>query len=125
MKYTASDKIKIARLIANSLGVEDVFSCVAHGLVAGDQVVFSATQGSLPTGLTSNTVYFVIASGLSADAFKVSASVGGSSIDMSGSATGTYQFLRQGVTELDVIGFSANRLVGRSSIRVRVVWGAL
>lgn len=88
----------------------DVFSCVAHGLVAGDQVVFSATQGSLPTGLTGNTVYFVIASGLTADAFKVSASVGGSSIDMSGSATGTYQFLRQGVTELDVIGFSANRL---------------
>jgi hypothetical protein len=88
----------------------DVFSCVAHGLAAGDQVVFSATQGSLPTGLTGNTVYFVIASGLTADAFKVSASVGGSSIDMSGSATSTYQFLRQGVTELDVIGFSANRL---------------
>ena len=88
----------------------DVFSCVAHGLVAGDRVVFSATQGNLPTGLTANTVYYVIASGLTADAFKVSASVGGGSIDMSGSATGTYQFLRQGVTELDVIGFSANRL---------------
>ena len=88
----------------------DVFSCIAHTLVAGDQVVFTATQGSLPTGLASNTVYYVIASGLTADAFKVSDTQGGGSIDMGGSATGTYQFLRQGVTELDVIGFTANRL---------------
>jgi hypothetical protein len=88
----------------------DVFSCVSHDLVADDQVKFSATQGTLPTGLTADTIYYVIASGLTDDAFKVSDALGGSSIDMSGAATGTYQFLRQGVTELDVIGFSANRL---------------
>jgi hypothetical protein len=29
---------------------------------------------------------------------------------MSGSASGTYEFVRQGVTQLDVVGFSANRL---------------
>jgi hypothetical protein len=88
----------------------DVFSSTAHTLVAGDQVVFTATQGALPTGLAGNTIYYVIASGLTADVFKVSDTQGGSSIDMSGSATGTYQFLRQGVTELDVVGFTANRL---------------
>jgi hypothetical protein len=88
----------------------DLFGCVAHGLLTGDQVTFKASQGALPTGLAANTTYFVIASGLTADAFKVSATAGGSSIDMSGAATGTYQFVRQGVTELDVIGFSANRL---------------
>jgi hypothetical protein len=88
----------------------DLFGCVAHGALAGDQVTFKASQGALPTGLAANTTYFVIASGLTVDAFKVSATAGGSSIDMSGSATGTYQFVRQGVTELDVISFSANRL---------------
>jgi hypothetical protein len=40
----------------------------------------------------------------------VSTAAGGSAIDMSGAAAGTYQFIRQGVTEIDVIGFSANRL---------------
>ena len=88
----------------------DVFSSTAHTLEAGDQVLFSATQGAMPTGLAGNTIYYVIASGLTADAFKVSDTQGGSSIDMSGSATGTYQFLRQGVTEIDVVGFTANRL---------------
>jgi hypothetical protein len=88
----------------------DLFSSVAHGLAAGDQVTFNATDGTLPTGLAANTTYFVISSGLTADAFQVSSTAGGSALDMSGSATGTYEFLRQGVTELDVIDFSANRL---------------
>jgi hypothetical protein len=88
----------------------DLFGCTAHGLSAGDQVVINATQGALPTGISANTVYFVIASGLTADAFKLSTAAGGSSLDMSGSASGTYEFVRQGATQLDVVGFSANRL---------------
>lgn len=88
----------------------DVFSCVNHGLSQADQITFSVTQGSLPTNLTSGTTYFVIASGLTADAFKVSATLNGTSIDMSGAATGAYQFIRQGATEVDVISFSPNRL---------------
>jgi hypothetical protein len=88
----------------------DLFGCVAHGLSVNDQLTFKATQGDLPTNLAANTTYYVIASGLTADAFRVSTAAGGSTIDMSGAATGTYQFIRQGVTEIDVIGFSANRL---------------
>ena len=88
----------------------DLFSCVAHGLSVADQVTFKATQGDLPTNLAANTTYYVIASGLTADAFRVSTAAGGSTIDTSGAAAGTYQFIRQGVTEIDVIGFTANRL---------------
>jgi|GEM_PF-1724451 hypothetical protein len=88
----------------------DLFTCTGHTLVAGDQVMFSATQGTLPTGLVANQIYYVIASGLTANAFRVSATPSGSTIDMSGSATGAYQFLRQGATEIDVTGFTANRL---------------
>jgi hypothetical protein len=51
----------------------DVITCPAHGLVAGDRVVFEAMEGfSLPTGLTEGTSYFVIATGLTTDAFEVS-----------------------------------------------------
>ena len=65
------------------------FLCDCHGFTAGDKVVF--TGGTLvPCGLTLNTVYYVISDGLTTDAFQVSASSGGSSISVSGSATGTF-----------------------------------
>jgi hypothetical protein len=88
----------------------DTFTSSGHTLVVDDQIQFSATQGDLPTGLEANTIYFVIASGLTADNFKVSLTEGGSSIDVTGTPAGTYQFVRQGATEIDVVNFSANRL---------------
>lgn len=88
----------------------DLFGCVAHGVLVNDQLTFKATQGDLPTGLSVNTTYYVIASGLTANAFRVSTAAGGSTIDMSGAAAGTYQFIRQGATQVDVIALSANRL---------------
>ena len=93
----------------------DTFTTIsAHTLVANDQVTFSATDGALPTGVTVGTTYYVIASGLAATVFKVSATEGGSSIDITGSATGTYQFVRQGQLTADVISFTANRIGSKS-----------
>lgn len=66
-----------------------VFSFTAHGLNAGDQVVFTTT-GALPTGLTAGTVYYVIAAGLTANAFEVSATPGGSAVNTSVSQSGTH-----------------------------------
>jgi len=67
------------------------FTSACHGLVAGDKVVFTtATGAEVPCGLGINTVYYVIATGLTTGAFKVSATAGGSSITFSGSATGTF-----------------------------------
>jgi hypothetical protein len=86
----------------------------AHTLVANDQVTFSATDGTLPTGVTVGTTYYVIASGLTATVFKVSATEGGSSIDVTGSATGTYQFVRQGQLTADVISLTTNRIGSKS-----------
>jgi hypothetical protein len=65
-----------------------VVSLTAHGLVAGDAVVFSTT-GALPTGLTVGTVYYVISAGLTANAFEVSATAGGSAINTSSAGSGT------------------------------------
>lgn len=65
------------------------FLCGCHGFSAGDKVVFTGgTQ--VPCGLTLNVVYYVIAAGLTTDAFQVSATSGGSSITVSGSVSGTF-----------------------------------
>lgn len=68
-----------------------VFSATAHGLVAGDKIHFTTT-GALPTGLSTNTDYYVIAAGLTANAFEVSATRGGSAVNTSGTQSGTHTF---------------------------------
>lgn len=68
-----------------------VFTANNHGLVAGDNVRFT-TSGALPTGLSTGTNYYVIAGGLTANTFEVSATVGGAAINTSGSQSGTHSF---------------------------------
>ena len=64
-----------------------VVSLTAHGLSNDDPVVFSTT-GALPTGLTAGTVYYVV--NAATDTFEVAATVGGASINTSGSQSGTH-----------------------------------
>jgi hypothetical protein len=69
----------------------DIFS-PAHGLAAGNSVLFWATIGaSLPTGLSEDTEYFVIATGLTTDAFRVSTTLGGSAVDITAIGDGDVQ----------------------------------
>lgn len=64
----------------------------AHGLVAGDSVLVWATIGAgLPTGLAEDTQYFVIATGLTTDVFELSATLGGSAIDITAQGDGDIQ----------------------------------
>ncbi len=70
----------------------DVITKVAHGLLAGDRVRFTTTN-TLPAGLTVDTNYYVIASGLTADAFKVSATLSGSAVDITDTGTGVHTAL--------------------------------
>jgi len=62
-----------------------------HSLLAGDKVVFTTDSGAtVPCGLGLNSVYFVIASGLAGDAFKVASTISGSELSVSGIASGQY-----------------------------------
>lgn len=61
----------------------------SHGLVVGNTIKFTTT-GALPTGINPNTVYFVIAAGLTANNFEISATLGGTAINTSGSQSGTH-----------------------------------
>jgi hypothetical protein len=88
----------------------DTFSTAAHTLAANDQVVFTVSQGALPAPLVAGTTYYVRSGGLTSGAFTVSATSGGVILDITGTATGTYAVVRQGVTQADVISFTGNRL---------------
>jgi len=61
----------------------------AHGLEAGQPVVFTST-GSLPAGLTAGTVYYVVATGLTANSFSVASTPDGAAIATTAAGTGTH-----------------------------------
>lgn len=62
----------------------------ANDFVAGQPVRFETT-GALPTGLSANEQYFVIATGLSATSFRVSTTVGGAAVNTTGIQSGTHK----------------------------------
>lgn len=66
-----------------------VVSKTGHQFAASSKVRFSTT-GALPTGLTAGTIYYVIAAGLTADAFEISATDGGAAIDTTGTQSGVH-----------------------------------
>ncbi len=64
----------------------DLIQSNGHGLTTDHRVWFSTVNGeAIPTGITADTVlYFVLAAGLTADAFKVSTTSGGAALDITG-----------------------------------------
>jgi len=66
-----------------------VVTRTAHGFIAGNPIVFSTT-GALPTGVVAGTTYYVIATGLTADAFQFSSTVGGAAVNTTGTQSGTH-----------------------------------
>jgi hypothetical protein len=64
-----------------------VVNWTSHGLQIGQMVSFSG--GTLPTGITANTNYFIISGGFGANAFEIATSVGGTAINFTGTSSGT------------------------------------
>jgi hypothetical protein len=58
-----------------------------HGLEAGAPVIFTPTGGNLPTGLSAETVYYVLDTDLTPTTFKVAATPGGEAIETTEAAT--------------------------------------
>ncbi|HMN87177.1 MAG TPA: hypothetical protein PKA74_14455, partial [Bauldia sp.] len=66
-----------------------VFTRTSHGLAVGDRVVFS-TSGSLPSGITAGTMYYV-KTVPSTSTFTVASTSSGSAIRTTGSQSGTHK----------------------------------
>ena len=80
-----SRKIGLVRPVTAAAST-DLFSLTAHGYVAGSPATFRGLTGG--AGITAEQEYFVIASGLTADLFRVSATLGGSTINITTDLTG-------------------------------------
>jgi hypothetical protein len=76
----------------------DLLTTTSHGLVADTPVRF-ATTNTLPGGLSLATTYYVIASGLTSDDFKISATLGGGTVDITSPGTGVHSWSRYLTTE--------------------------
>jgi Flp pilus assembly protein TadG len=90
---TCSSQFSTISSVNTSSGIETITTSSAHGLTAGTQVAFTST-GSLPGGLSANTIYYVLSSGLTSTVFKVSTSSGGSVVNLSSSGSGTRHVMR-------------------------------
>jgi len=71
-----------------------VVTQTAHGLKAGSKISFTTT-GALPTGVTAGTIYYVLATDLSANTFKFSDTAGGTAIGTTGTQSGDHTLLRR------------------------------
>jgi len=70
---------------ATATASTDLINKASHGLSAGARIYITALTGG--AGLALNTSYYVLASGLTSSAFKVSLTPGGSAIDITSDAT--------------------------------------
>lgn len=68
---------------AGTGATSDLITSYGHGLAADDIVTLEAVaEKALPTGLDATTLYYVLAAGLTADAFKLSLTSGGAAVDI-------------------------------------------
>ncbi len=63
----------------------DLFTDTAHGLTAGERIYFTVLSGG--TGLALNTDYYILSSGMTVDAFKVSLTAGGAVVNFTTDVT--------------------------------------
>ena len=97
-----------------------VITLTAHGLAIGDAIYFTTT-GGLPTGLTINTLYYIITAGFGVNSFQVSATRGGTAINTSSAGSGTHTMvfcpygLGDGTTTFNTPDLRGKIAIGRDS----------
>jgi hypothetical protein len=107
------DGSPLAAMVNGSDVAGNTIQSPAHGLTTNDTVRIEQFPGDtpLPAGLSENTTYFVIATGLTADVFELSATQGGAAIDIT--AAGRMLVMKVvpvTVNQNDAPTFAANKL---------------
>jgi hypothetical protein len=101
-----------------------VFTQTGHGYSVNQPVV-PTTTGALYTGLTPGATYYVIATGLTANAFEVSATPGGTAVNTSGSQSGTHtmtstSLVWNNVAVDQVGGWRTNSITGNGLYKINI-----
>lgn len=80
-----------APITGNVIASDDLIRAPAHGLSADQRVFFLKTsQGQVPDTFAENTAYYVLAAGLTADVFALSATSGGAAINTTNGGVGIF-----------------------------------
>ena len=109
--YRLSGMLKSAT-VTTTIASPCVVTWTSHGLIAGSNVTFSG--GTLPTGITAGQSYYVIAAGLTADAFQIAKTPGGAAINTSGSQSGTHT----GTAQINRNKFTVQNAVAEKSFEL-------
>jgi hypothetical protein len=91
----------------------DTLQSPTHGLTTNDQVRLEQFPGepTLPAGFSEDTTYFVIATGLTADVFELSATQGGAAINITAAGRAlVHKVVAVIVNQNDAPTFAANKL---------------
>lgn len=107
------DGSPLAAIVNGSDVAGNTIQSPAHGLTTNDQVRFEQFPGDtpVPAGLSENTTYFVIATGLTADVFEVSATQGGAAVDITAAGRAlVMKVVPVTVNQNDAPTFAANKL---------------
>jgi len=93
--YANRELSKFSYVTFTTTFASDLFTTSAvHGLSAKDGLIF-VTDTTIPSGITADTVvYYVIASGLTTDDFKVSTTISGSTITLADNGTGNHKYVK-------------------------------
>lgn len=83
----------LAEVRSGDLATDDVQS-VAHGLVLDNRVIFEVIEGlTIPAGLTAGTIYWIITTGLTTDAFRVSTTQGGGAANITAAGSAIWRLV--------------------------------
>jgi hypothetical protein len=107
------DGSPLAAIVNNSDVTGNTIQSPAHALTTNDQVRVEQFPGDtpIPAGLAENTTYFVIATGLTADVFELSATQGGAAIDITAAGRMlVHKLVPVTVNQNDAPTFAANKL---------------
>jgi hypothetical protein len=85
-----------------------VVTLAAHGFVADTQVIFTDVGGTLPTGITSGTIYYVLAANNTTNTFTFSLTLDGAAITVSSAGTGTFYVSATSQTPSVIYGSAMN-----------------
>ena len=123
--YIQYDQIDAATNVAQestiSIATPAVITKNSHGLISGDAVKFSTT-GALPTGINTNTTYYV--KFLTANTFNIYTSSPSSLVQTTGTQSGTHKFVKRGQTlfnlslNADTCKYDRNVLIDIQAIQV-------
>jgi len=107
------DGSPLAAIVNTSDVAGNTIQSPGHALTTNDQIRFEQFPGDtpVPAGISENTTYFVIATGLTADVFEISTTQGGGALDITAAGRAlVHKVVAVIVNQNDAPTFAANKL---------------